>query len=113
MDCPLCQADTCVTESRRRDAGFFRRRKCLNCGYRFSTLETPIVKTQPAQPIAQLAKTKYHRDMDGDGFESWLTIIATNLPPSIAKDVNLGELRHCFESGMRISEALPKMGIDF
>lgn len=41
MQCPLCQADTKVTNSRETDSGraIKRRRECTKCGQRFSTLE--------------------------------------------------------------------------
>ncbi|HSI80111.1 MAG TPA: transcriptional regulator NrdR [Solirubrobacterales bacterium] len=41
MDCPRCDRDTRVLESRRGDGGaaLRRRRECLSCGYRFTTFE--------------------------------------------------------------------------
>ncbi len=40
MRCPYCGfADTKVTDSRDADEGIRRRRECLNCGQRFSTME--------------------------------------------------------------------------
>ncbi|MFA7309132.1 MAG: transcriptional regulator NrdR [Patescibacteria group bacterium] len=41
MQCPLCQADTKVTNSRETDSGraIKRRRECTVCGQRFSTYE--------------------------------------------------------------------------
>src|SRR3990172_3977854 len=40
MRCPYCgYADTKVTDSRDAEDGIRRRRECLNCGQRFSTLE--------------------------------------------------------------------------
>jgi transcriptional regulator NrdR family protein len=39
MNCPKCNADTMVLESRRKVDMIHRRRKCLECGYRFNTDE--------------------------------------------------------------------------
>lgn len=39
MDCPLCRGATKVVDSRRDDDGVRRRRECLECGYRFNTME--------------------------------------------------------------------------
>ncbi len=40
MNCPFCSSDdTKVTDSRPESAGIRRRRECLTCGQRFSTLE--------------------------------------------------------------------------
>ncbi len=42
MRCPYCGfADTKVTDSRDADEGIRRRRECLNCGQRFTTIERP------------------------------------------------------------------------
>ena len=40
MKCPKCGKSTIVTDSRERNNGIYRRRKCNLCGYRFSTYET-------------------------------------------------------------------------
>ena len=42
MICPKCGADTIVVDSRRSDANIKRRRKCLRCGNRFSTMEIDL-----------------------------------------------------------------------
>ena len=40
MNCPFCaNADTKVTDSRPEQDGIRRRRECLSCGQRFTTLE--------------------------------------------------------------------------
>lgn len=39
MTCPQCGGDTKVTNSRHDEAEVRRRRECLECGYRFSTVE--------------------------------------------------------------------------
>jgi len=46
MLCPYCGfADTKVTDSRDTDEGIRRRRECLNCGQRVSTLERVVTGT--------------------------------------------------------------------
>lgn len=41
MKCPKCQSDQLkVADSRPTDHGVRRRRECLDCGHRFSTMET-------------------------------------------------------------------------
>lgn len=39
MKCPKCNGNTKVTDSRCEDDCVNRRRVCLECGYRFSTIE--------------------------------------------------------------------------
>lgn len=39
MDCPFCCGATKVIDSRRETEGVRRRRECLDCGYRFTTME--------------------------------------------------------------------------
>lgn len=39
MKCPICGGDTTVIDSRPKVDSVGRRRKCLKCSYRFSTLE--------------------------------------------------------------------------
>lgn len=47
MKCPYCQHDKFRVVDTTKDApgGIRRRRECLNCGKRFSTLERPILAT--------------------------------------------------------------------
>lgn len=51
-----CGGDTRVVDSRVQDLGLRRRRLCLECGKRFSTLETvlPEVQKEP-KPVAKKA----------------------------------------------------------
>lgn len=62
MKCPKCEADTRVVDSRpREDGSIFRRRECLECRFRFSSLETVWIKKTSKQLeleklIAALAK---------------------------------------------------------
>ena len=39
MRCPVCDGDTKVIDTRCHDDSVYRRRMCLVCGYRFSTIE--------------------------------------------------------------------------
>lgn len=39
MTCPMCGGDTKILETRSNEDSIKRRRKCLDCGYRFLTLE--------------------------------------------------------------------------
>lgn len=39
MPCPKCDGDSKVTDSRPVSANIRRRRKCISCGNRFSTVE--------------------------------------------------------------------------
>jgi len=40
MRCPICQSDTKVFDTRPTKNGIWRRRECLNCKRRFTTVET-------------------------------------------------------------------------
>ena len=42
MTCPACGADTKVCDSRNYNGGVRRRRECLECERRFTTLEVRI-----------------------------------------------------------------------
>ena len=39
MDCPICGGGTVVSDSRRGADFVNRKRKCLDCDYRFATIE--------------------------------------------------------------------------
>ena len=39
MTCPVCNAKTKILETRSDAESINRRRQCLRCGYRFSTVE--------------------------------------------------------------------------
>lgn len=39
MDCPICFSKTATSDSRTSSDHTKRRRKCLSCGYRFTTIE--------------------------------------------------------------------------
>lgn len=40
VKCPKCNGDTTVLETRQRKDGMSRRRMCIECGNRFSTMES-------------------------------------------------------------------------
>lgn len=42
MTCPICEGATKVINSRTNSESVRRRRECVDCGYRFSTLELDI-----------------------------------------------------------------------
>lgn len=50
MNCLECGGETAVIDSRRGDGGIMsRRRKCVKCGYRFTTVET-VLEREPPKP---------------------------------------------------------------
>lgn len=42
MNCPKCDAHTCVKDTREKGDAVRRRRHCPVCGHRFSTLELTV-----------------------------------------------------------------------
>lgn len=50
MLCIKCSGKTVVLESRDRDVFFYRRRKCCECNFRFSTSENVMEREQKAEP---------------------------------------------------------------
>ena len=42
MTCPVCGGKTGVCDSRAKADSIYRRRRCLECDYRFNTLETEV-----------------------------------------------------------------------
>ncbi len=52
MRCFKCKSDTIVKDSRPKDGSIRRRRRCLKCGNRFSTIEVLVVEQvkEPALP---------------------------------------------------------------
>ena len=69
MLCPACRKDTKVLETRLNGEGLFRRRRqCLNCDYRFTTLEIEDIKltkvrkeVSDEQEVKKPSKKKKHR----------------------------------------------------
>lgn len=58
MMCPICNGKTEVTDSRERKFGVWRRRKCLECGTRFSTQE--VLSLNAREASVQMGKIKAH-----------------------------------------------------
>lgn len=58
MNCPLCKADSNVIDSRPTDdpTAWRRRRACLGCGYRWSTIEMPLDQARAARRIVKALK---------------------------------------------------------
>ena len=44
MNCPCCGRETRIIDSRPNSEGVRRRHRCMECGYRFSTMETIVEK---------------------------------------------------------------------
>ena len=56
MDCPVCGGGTVVSDSRRCADFVNRKRKCLDCDYRFSTVELETDMLQSWQNSHEPAK---------------------------------------------------------
>lgn len=67
IGCPKCASPLLVVlDSRRSDQGVRRRRKCHACGYRFSTMESPIPdKPRPRLVDSKIEDPMWSRDHDG------------------------------------------------
>lgn len=50
MRCPLCGKRTHVIDSRIRTYGLRRRRECVSCFARFTTVETPLISVKRRVP---------------------------------------------------------------
>ena len=50
MNCPLCKGQTIVVDSRPHDNDTTRRRECLACEYRFTTIEVSREQYQRLLP---------------------------------------------------------------
>jgi len=58
MNCLKCGSDTAVVDSRKGDGGSVtRRRKCVSCGFRFTTNETAVIKKIEKPKERPLKKT--------------------------------------------------------
>lgn len=51
MTCPECGSDTKVVDSRRSEDTVTRRRECLACGHRFTTMEVDLDVYYRCQPL--------------------------------------------------------------
>lgn len=52
MNCKLCQSDTRVIDSRKQTGSTIRKRECLKCGYRLTTMEVVLARKAPKMPRA-------------------------------------------------------------
>ena len=53
MTCPVCGGATKVVDSRPEVDNVHRRRKCKECGYRFSTVEIEVDVKESIDGVAQ------------------------------------------------------------
>lgn len=97
MNCPSCQAQTKIIDCNQIRTGYRRRRKCLRCGYRFSTISAD--RCSPVETIRTLICGPCAGYDSGDSFELWLT---ADLSPR----VRLDRLRRGFEIGLSRDEAI-------
>ncbi len=67
MKCKYCDAKTIVKNSRNMKAGTYRRRECLNCKRRFTTMET-----KPSKALD---------DKFNEGFMLSLILLVRSYPP--------------------------------
>lgn len=63
MKCPKCGEESRVTDSRERMTGIYRRRKCLGCGYKFSSFEV-VANKGTSGKIRQLYNTLSSIDLN-------------------------------------------------
>ena len=62
--CPECDGKVCVVDSRVQERYLRRRRKCLACGYKWTTRETAIDGPEVRVPFDELQKLKdAYKDM--------------------------------------------------
>lgn len=62
MTCPICNsASSCITDSRKTGHGIRRRRQCLDCGLRFSTMEIEMENYLQLQQIAENETETYRQ----------------------------------------------------
>ena len=81
MRCPYCQHDRSrvVDTTKNAPGGIRRRRECLNCGERFSTLERPILAT----PLI-IKQDGSREDFDRDKLMKGIRIACTKRPVAAA-----------------------------
>lgn len=104
MICPSCQAPTKVIDCNQIRTGFRRRRKCLRCDYRFSTISAnkcSQVETVRALTSGPCPGVGYD---SGDSFELWLT-------PDLSPTVRLDRLRRGFDAGLTRDEAMAQSAV--
>lgn len=64
MDCPVCNGRSEVIDSRKRTYGVWRRRKCLECGSRFTTQEVLSLNIEQASRKMGKLKANLKRFQD-------------------------------------------------
>src|SRR6185436_20177232 len=99
MLCPRCHSTTHVVDCNQIRAGYRRRRECLACKHRFSTLSPD--RCGGPETIRILASgMPMGRTYGNDWlFETWLT-------DDLAITIHLGKLRRAFEAGLTKEEAI-------
>lgn len=63
MNCPKCNGETAVTDSRSREDIVHRRRKCMVCGYRFGTDEIDSYKYKLLKDTKEIVVEKMIEQM--------------------------------------------------
>ena len=82
MICPVCNSEKSkVLESRKSSYGIRRRRECLDCGNRFTTLET-IIKKQEKRKLKNDVAEEITNNYDG---------IETEVKDDLVSTVDLDE----------------------
>ena len=62
MECPKCGDSTKVIDSRTKSEGKYRRRECLSCFSRFSTIEERITKIKKVIKKEKVKKEKRKKE---------------------------------------------------
>ena len=62
MNCPICYGQTHVIDSRPNEDSIRRRRECLECNHRFSTVEIDTDYYETLRPIDKSAVQKVMLD---------------------------------------------------
>jgi len=74
MNCPLCNGPTGVVDSRPDEESVHRRRRCLDCGHRFGTIELDedlLTKPKPKEAPAIVQFT-----VEYDPATRWVRLIS-------------------------------------
>jgi transcriptional regulator NrdR family protein len=59
--CPICSAATYVRSTEAQGGNVVRRRECIQCGHRFTTLETPEIELKRLRAIEKAARALSER----------------------------------------------------
>jgi len=62
MTCPVCGGDTKINDSRSSGERLRRRRECLKCGHRFTTIEVDADYLEKLEAIQKKAVSKHAAD---------------------------------------------------